>query len=124
MVTSTAKIIIFSLDFISVNLSVKHSIVLGLVSAIDTETLEGHDRRPNTRYRTTDKFTLLANGLIQLHEILKNIQYKNSQAEFDFTAYKHGLTAFYGKGPQPLKWDVLRAARGKITISDKPHRLS
>ena len=70
-------IIIFSLDFISVSLSVKHSIVLGLVSAFNTETLEGHDRRPIAHYRT-DKCTLLAYGLIQLHEILKNIQYKNS----------------------------------------------
>jgi len=80
VVTSTAKIIIiiFSLDFIIVSLSVKHSIVLGLVSAIKTETLKGHDKRPIAHYRTIYKFTLLANGLIRLHEILKNIQYKNS----------------------------------------------
>jgi hypothetical protein len=70
--------IIFSLDFISVNLSVKHNIVLGLVSAISTETSEGHDGRQIALYKTTDKFTLLANGLIQLHEILKHIQYKTS----------------------------------------------
>jgi len=68
--------ILFSLDFISVSLSVKPSMVLGLVSAINTEILEGHDRRPIARYRINDKFTLLANGLIQLHGILKNIQYK------------------------------------------------